>query len=106
MEIKFNIPKPSTPKPVESVLRNALVGALKHPTTRHAMKTATNVALNVCVFHRVLQAIRRNVHATITGRPRKEDPSALDHTNLQFRFDSKVSEKRIRLSRCLREIFI
>ncbi|KVI08618.1 hypothetical protein Ccrd_013001, partial [Cynara cardunculus var. scolymus] len=53
--------------------------ARRHRTRSRACSSAKSVAPNACAYHRVFMVTNRNaVVATITGRPRKANPSALN----------------------------
>lgn len=45
-------------------------------TRTHVLNSATCAATSVYVFLQAHMDTRKNVHATTTGRPRKEAPSA------------------------------
>lgn len=50
-------------------------------TISHACSSVRNAAGNVCVYHLVIMVTRLCALATTIGRPRKEDPSALELQN-------------------------
>ncbi|KAK4370888.1 hypothetical protein RND71_010363 [Anisodus tanguticus] len=50
----------------------------RHSTTSHACSSVKNVATSACVFHLVPMETRMSALVTTTGRPRKEDQSALE----------------------------
>ena len=62
---------------MQSVRGHAISGARKHNTRNHACFSARNVASNASVFLQGLMLTKKFVLATITGRPREEDPNAL-----------------------------
>ena len=47
-------------------------------TRRHACFSATSAVRNVCVSHQEPMVTKKNVHAIMTGKPKKEHPSALN----------------------------
>ncbi|KAF3640438.1 BURP domain-containing-like protein [Capsicum annuum] len=61
-----------------NVCHNVQGGVAKHSTTSHACSSAKSAATSACVFHLVPMETRLFVHVTTTGRPRKEDPNALE----------------------------
>ncbi|KAG5080691.1 hypothetical protein JHK86_004756 [Glycine max] len=52
--------------------------APKHTTRSRVCSSAINVVPNACVCHLELMVTRRSAHATTTGRPKGEDPNALE----------------------------
>ncbi|XWS43091.1 hypothetical protein CRYUN_Cryun16bG0072000 [Craigia yunnanensis] len=58
----------------------ALQDAQRHNTRSHACSSAISAASSACVCHRELMETIKSALATTIGRPREEDPSALDHT--------------------------
>ncbi|XVE61071.1 hypothetical protein DITRI_Ditri06bG0010400 [Diplodiscus trichospermus] len=56
--------------------------ARRHNTRSHACSSATSAAPSACVCRRELMETSKFALATTIGRPREEDPSALDHHHL------------------------
>jgi hypothetical protein len=63
---------------LQSVLHVAPKDAQNQRSRSHACSSAKSVVLNACVFHRELMGTRNSALATINGRPREEDPNALE----------------------------
>ncbi|KAF7802984.1 hypothetical protein G2W53_042095 [Senna tora] len=57
---------------------NARGGARRPNTRSHACSSVTSAAGNACVCPRGIMGIKPFALATTTGRPRKEDPNALE----------------------------
>ena len=53
--------------------------AQKQHSKSHACSSAKSAVLNAYVFLQELMGTRNSALATITGRPREEDPNALEH---------------------------
>ncbi|XXG55434.1 hypothetical protein AAC387_Pa03g3102 [Persea americana] len=60
------------------VAGGAHTDARQRHTGNHACSSASSAALSACVFLLALMETSRPALATTTGRPRKEDPNALD----------------------------
>ncbi|KAF7819709.1 hypothetical protein G2W53_025164 [Senna tora] len=58
---------------------NALGDAREHNTTSPACSSVRNAVANACACLLAIMATKLCALATTTGRPRKEDQSALDH---------------------------
>lgn len=63
---------------LQSVSRGAKGGARRLNTESHACFSAKNAAPSACVFHRAPTATSKFALVTTIGRPREEDPSALN----------------------------
>lgn len=70
----------------QNALHSAREDAARHSITNHACSSVRNVAGSVCAFLRVSMVIKPSALATTTGRPRKEDPSALKSVIIYFYF--------------------
>lgn len=68
----------------QNALHSAREDAARHSITNHACSSVRNVARSVCAFLRVSMVIKPSALATTTGRPRKEDPSALKSIIIYF----------------------
>ncbi|KAK9271479.1 hypothetical protein L1049_001838 [Liquidambar formosana] len=62
--------------------QGALIVARRHPTKSHACSSASNAAPSASVFLQALMATSKCALATTTGRPKKEDPNALEPSYL------------------------
>ncbi|CAI9109698.1 OLC1v1009570C1 [Oldenlandia corymbosa var. corymbosa] len=67
---------------VPNARHNARGDAAKRSTTSLACSSARNAAASASVFPLAFMATKVFALATITGRPKKEDPSALNLINL------------------------
>lgn len=68
----------------QSAEGGARVGAQRRRTRSHACSSARSVVLNACVCLREPMETSRFAPATITGRPREEDPNALENGNTNY----------------------
>ncbi|OVA01697.1 hypothetical protein BVC80_9071g13 [Macleaya cordata] len=58
--------------------RDAPTGAQRLRIRSHVCSSASSAAPNASVYHQERTVTNRHVHATTTGRPRKEDQSVLE----------------------------
>ncbi|KAF7121314.1 hypothetical protein RHSIM_Rhsim13G0216800 [Rhododendron simsii] len=72
---------PKAASDLKSAEGSARVGAQRRRTRSHACSSARSVVLNACVCLREPMETSRFALATITGRPREEDPNALESGN-------------------------
>ncbi|KAL6286802.1 hypothetical protein ACE6H2_011192 [Prunus campanulata] len=62
----------------ESANRDVLIVARPHRTRNHACSSAKNAAPHAYVFLQAFMATNKFALATTTGRPKKDDPNALE----------------------------
>ncbi|KAK6244233.1 hypothetical protein QUC31_010642 [Theobroma cacao] len=63
----------------------ALLDVQRHNTGSHACSSARSAAPSACVCHQELMETSNSALATTIGRPREEDPSALNSRSVVWR---------------------
>ena len=79
------------------MVQNAQRGVQRHNTRSHACSSAKSAVPNACVSLQELMATSKSALVIITGRPKEEDPSALEPFNFSisiFYYNYKKKKKK------------